>query len=240
MRSIRYHGSARARFVFTSRMATKDEASVVRLRPGRPRSDQANDRILQTAMTVIREVGVARMSLDEVAARAGVSKPTIYRRWSGKTDLAVAAIVEACRPEGPPASGRPLHDIVELLSYFRTHFEAKIQLPTLGSLLQESNQTPGLLGAFRESAVRRFRAHFIELVDSAQRDDLMRDSGSAAIIVEMLIGAYYARAIVGDTFSDRWPLDLLKGSGLLTDKGERGLALVAVQGPLASPVARER
>jgi AcrR family transcriptional regulator len=221
-------------------MATKDDASVVRLRPGRPRSDEANDRILQTAMTVIREVGVARMSLDEVAARAGVSKPTIYRRWSGKTDLAVAAIVEACRPEGPPASGRPLHDIVELLSYFRMHFEANIQLPTLGSLLQESNQTPGLLTAFRDSTIRRFRAHFIELVDSAQRDDLMRDSGSAAIIVEMLIGAYYARAIVGDTFSDRWPLDLLKGSGLLTDKGERSLALVAMQDPAATPAVRKR
>jgi AcrR family transcriptional regulator len=221
-------------------MKTKNEASVVRLRPGRPRSDQAYGRILQTAMTVIREIGVARMSLDEVAARAGVSKPTIYRRWSSKTDLAVAAIVEACRPEGPPASGRPLHDIVELLSYFRTHFEAKIQLPTLGSLLQECNQTPGLLAAFRDSALRRFRAHFIELVDKAQREDLMRGSGSAAIMVEMLIGAYYARAIVGDTFSDRWPLDLLKGSGLLTEKGERGLALVTVQGHSASLVARER
>jgi AcrR family transcriptional regulator len=221
-------------------MKTKNEASVVGLRPGRPRSDQAYGRILQTAMTVIREVGVARMSLDEVAARAGVSKPTIYRRWSGKTDLAVAAIVEACRPEGPPASGRPLQDIVELLSYFRTHFEAKIQLPTLGSLLQECNQTPGLLAAFRDSALRRFRAHFIELVDKAQRDDLVRSSGSAAIIVEMLVGAYYARAIVGDTFTDRWPLDLLKGSGLLTDKGERGLALLTVHSPPASPMARER
>ena len=213
-------------------MKTKNEASVVGLRPGRPRSDQAYGRILQTAMTVIREVGVARMSLDEVAARAGVSKPTIYRRWSGKTDLAVAAIVEACRPEGPPASGRPLQDIVELLSYFRTHFEAKIQLPTLGSLLQESNQTPDLLTAFRDSAIRRFRAHFVELVEDARRERLLRDDGSAVITVEMLIGAYYARAIVGGSFSDRWPLELLDGSGLLTDSGRRTLSAMARRRPL--------
>ncbi len=212
-------------------MAAKDDSSIVRLRPGRPRLDETNDRILQTAMTVIREVGVARMSLDEVAARAGVSKPTIYRRWSGKTDLAVAAIVEACRPEGPPASGRPLHDIVELLSYFRTHFEAKIQLPTLGSLLQESNQTPDLLTAFRDSAIRRFRTHFVELVEGARREGLMRDDGSVAITVEMLIGAYYARAIVGDSFTDSWPLDLLNGSGLLTDSGRRTLAALGMQKP---------
>ncbi len=205
----------------------KDDASVVRLRPGRPRSDEANDRILHTAMTLIREVGVARMSLDEVASRARVSKPTIYRRWSSKTDLAVAAIVEACRPEGPPASGRPLQDIVDLLGYFRTHFEAKIQLPTLGSLLQESNQTPGLLAAFRDSAVRRFRARFVELIEAARRDELMRNDGSVPMIVEMLIGAYYARAIVGGAFSDRWPLDLLNGSGLLTEQGQRAVAAMA-------------
>jgi AcrR family transcriptional regulator len=189
-------------------------------------------------MTVIREVGIARMSLDEVAARAGVSKPTIYRRWSGKTDLAVAAIVEACRPEGPPPSGRPLHDIVGLLSYFRAHFEANIQLTTLGSLLQESNQTPDLLTAFRDSAIRRFRAHFIELVEGARREGLMRDDGSVAVTVEMLIGAYYARAIVGDSFTDMWPMDLLNGSGLLTGSGRRTLAAMAVQKPLVA--ARKR
>ena len=213
-------------------MAAKVESSIVRLRPGRPRLDETNDRILQTAMAIIREVGVARMSLDEVAARAGVSKPTIYRRWSGKTDLAVAAIVEACRPEGPPPTGRPLHDIVELLSFFRAHFEANIQLPTLGSLLQESNQTPDLLTAFRDSAIRRFRTHFVELVEDARRERLLRDDGSAVITVEMLIGAYYARAIVGGSFSDRWPLELLDGSGLLTDSGRRTLSAMRGQRPL--------
>ena len=218
--------------MYTSRMAAKVESSIVRLRPGRPRLDETNDRILQTAMAIIREVGVARMSLDEVAARAGVSKPTIYRRWSGKTDLAVAAIVEACRPEGPPPTGRPLHDIVELLSFFRAHFEANIQLPTLGSLLQESNQTPDLLTAFRDSAIRRFRTHFVELVEDARRERLLRDDGSAVITVEMLIGAYYARAIVGGSFSDRWPLELLDGSGLLTDSGRRTLSTMAGQRPL--------
>lgn len=191
-------------------------------------------------MMLIREVGVARMSLDEVALRAGVSKPTIYRRWAGKTDLAVAAIVEACRPEGPPASGRPLHDIVDLLGYFRMHFEAKIQLPTLGSLLQESNHAPGLLTAFRDSAIRRFRAHFVELVEGARRGGLMRDDGSVAVVVEMLVGAYYARAIVGDSFSDRWPLDLLNGSGLLTEQGSRVVAVMAADRPAARSSASIR
>ena len=208
-------------------MVIKGDELVARLRPGRPRSDETNDRILRAAMTMIREVGIARMSLDEVALRARVSKPTIYRRWSSKTDLAVAAIVAAFRLEGPPPSGRPLHDIVDFLSYFRAHFEANVQLPTLGSLLQESNQTPGLLETFRDSVIRRVREHFQELLQAARAAGLMRTDGSVAIIVEMLIGAYYARALVGDAFSADWAQSLLKGSGLLT---EHGLSTIAALG----------
>lgn len=215
--------------MFTFAMATKVDELEARSRPGRPRSDETNDRILHTAMTVIREVGVVRMSLDEVALRARVSKPTIYRRWSSKNDLVVAAIVKACSPVGPPPSGRPLHDIVDLLSYFRTHFEAKIQLPTLGSLLQESRQTPGLLETFRDVAVRRFRVHFEELVKAARGAGLMRRDGSVTVFVEMLIGAYYARAIVGDEFSLDWSRSLLKGSGLLTAQGYRTIAAMTEQ-----------
>lgn len=222
-------------------MRIKDDRPIVRMGPGRPRSEDADARILHETMTLIREAGVARMSLDEVASRARVSKTTIYRRWPSKTDLAVAAIVEACQPEGPPRSGRPLHDIVELLSYFRTHFESKIKLPTLGSLLQESNQTPGLLTALRDCAIRRFRAHFMELIVAARQSGLMREDSDAAITVEMLIGSYYARAIVGDPFSEDWSLDLLAGSGLLTDHGRRVLATMIRQRaiPACRPGARK-
>jgi AcrR family transcriptional regulator len=212
-------------------MAIKGNELVVRLRPGRPRSDETNDRILRAAMTMIREVGIARMSLDEVASRARVSKPTIYRRWPSKTDLAAAAIVGALRLERLPPSGRPLLDIVDFLSYFRTHFEANVQLPTLGSLLQESNQTSVLLETFRDSVIRRVREHFQELIQAARAAGQMRTDGSVAIIVEMLIGAYYARAIVGDTFSADWAKSLLKGSGLLTKHGLSTIAALAEKKP---------
>lgn len=232
---------AKTRFVVLSGMDIKDHRPIARIGPGRPRSEDADVRILHETMTLIREAGVARMSLDEVAARARVSKTTIYRRWPSKTDLAVAAIVEACQPEGPPRSGRPLHDIVDLLSYFRTHFESKIQLPTLGSLLQESMQTPGLLTALRDCAIRRFRSHFMDLIVTARQHGLMREDSDVPITVEMLIGSYYARAIVGDSFSENWSLDLLNGSGLLTDRGRRVLTTMIEQklAPACRPETRK-
>jgi AcrR family transcriptional regulator len=53
---------------------------------------EAEARILQAALRLLAEQGYTRMSLDGVAEEAGVSKPTIYRRWSSKADLATAAL----------------------------------------------------------------------------------------------------------------------------------------------------
>ena len=48
------------------------------------------------------------MSMDAVASEAGVTKPTVYRRWSSKADLATAALAELQGDESYPATARPL------------------------------------------------------------------------------------------------------------------------------------
>ncbi len=175
-------------------------------------------------MTLIREGGVSAMSLDQVAERVGISKPTIYRRYASKADLVVAAIIEACRPSGPADTGDALQDVVGLLDYFRVHFEAKIQLPALGSLLQASRSNPDLIEAFRTSAIHVYRLRMHRVTLAAQHAGLLVDGADAAIVVEMLIGAYYARAISGEPFPPYWAKDILARSGLLTDAGRRRLA----------------
>lgn len=191
---------------------------------GRPRSTTLDGEIRRAAMAVIRENGVSAMSLDEVAERAGVSKPTIYRRYAGKTELVVAAIVEACAPQGPALVGNDLQDLIGILEFFRSHFEANIQLPTLGSLLQESRSQPDLIAAFRTAAIHVYRRHLLALVKATIRGGVLRHEADPKTVVQMLIGAYYARAIAGDPFPNNWAYDMLLGSGLLTEKGRKKLA----------------
>jgi AcrR family transcriptional regulator len=59
---------------------------------GRPRSEDTEKRILEITLRHLARQGYNRMSLDAIAAEAGSSKPTIYRRWSGKAGLATAAL----------------------------------------------------------------------------------------------------------------------------------------------------
>ena len=60
---------------------------------GRPRSQEADRAILTAAAELLAERGLAAMSIEEVAARAGVGKTTIYRRWPSKGLLALDAFV---------------------------------------------------------------------------------------------------------------------------------------------------
>ena len=61
-------------------------------RPGRPRSEQAEKAILAAALDLFAECGPDSLCIEQVAAKAGVGKATIYRRWPGKEDMLVDAI----------------------------------------------------------------------------------------------------------------------------------------------------
>src|ERR1051326_8266077 len=61
-------------------------------KPGRPRSAQADQAILSAALEELAEVGFEALSIEAVAARAGVGKTTIYRRWPSKMELALEAL----------------------------------------------------------------------------------------------------------------------------------------------------
>src|SRR5580693_7528464 len=61
-------------------------------KPGRPRSEQAEQAIIDAALELFGERGVEGVCVEAVAARAGVGKATIYRRWPSKEELLMAAL----------------------------------------------------------------------------------------------------------------------------------------------------
>jgi AcrR family transcriptional regulator len=66
--------------------------------PGRPRSVESHQAMLQATLELLAEVGFDGMSIDAIAARAGVGKTTIYRRYVSKEEL-VADAIESVREE---------------------------------------------------------------------------------------------------------------------------------------------
>ena len=83
--------------------------------PGRPRSARAHRAILDAAIDLFAEQGYQAMSIEVIAARAGVGKTTVYRRWPSKEDLIVDAIDELILEVHPPDTGSLRDDLIELL-----------------------------------------------------------------------------------------------------------------------------
>src|SRR2546423_2792358 len=64
----------------------------VNLRRGRPRDPQVDAAVTQAALDLLAEQGFAGMTIEGIAARAGVGKAAVYRRWSSKVDIVVDAL----------------------------------------------------------------------------------------------------------------------------------------------------
>src|SRR4051794_11559662 len=86
-------------------------------RRGRPPSPELDDRILEAALATLAEIGYARLRLDALAARAGVAKTTILRRWPSKAAVAAAALQRlALQTTTVPESGSLRGDLRALLT----------------------------------------------------------------------------------------------------------------------------
>jgi AcrR family transcriptional regulator len=74
-------------------MGTGDEQPKMKSSGGRPRDLEATDRILSAALAIGEESGFDTLTVEGIAARAGVGKTTIYRRWPNVWSVAVDAIL---------------------------------------------------------------------------------------------------------------------------------------------------
>lgn len=82
---------------------------------GRPRSERAEKAIIEATLDLLaEESGVAGLSIEAVAARAGVGKTTIYRRWPSKDALILDALGAAKAPLPEPSGGSVRDDLAEL------------------------------------------------------------------------------------------------------------------------------
>jgi AcrR family transcriptional regulator len=78
--------------------------------PGRPRSERAEKAILEATLDLLaEEAGVAGVTIEAVAARAGVGKTTIYRRWPNKEKLIIDALAST-KASLPPLTGGSVRD----------------------------------------------------------------------------------------------------------------------------------
>ncbi|MER5897422.1 TetR/AcrR family transcriptional regulator, partial [Streptomyces sp. NPDC001876] len=133
--------------------------------PGRPREERVTGAVLNAVVDLVTEQGIAAVTMDTVAARAGVSKPAIYRRWPTKQDLIIAAAETRIGTLSVPDLG----DFRAELRFVLTARLEAYRLPGSDRLIA------GLIGASADAGAARGQyAEYTERITSETRRILER------------------------------------------------------------------
>ncbi|MFJ8534800.1 TetR/AcrR family transcriptional regulator [Streptomyces sp. NPDC093591] len=172
-------------------------------RPGRPRSAAAAPAILAATREALVEVGWSKLTLGDVATRAGVAKTTLYRRWSGKNELVVDAVAELFDELELPDSGSLAADIEGVVLQFAAILARPEAKSGLMAVVAESTRDEALRERIRRSIVDRQKRLVLQGRSRAQRrgelppeTDPEEAARTADLVFDVVAGAVVHRTLV--------------------------------------------
>jgi AcrR family transcriptional regulator len=174
-----------------------DEAAPRPRGPGRPRDAGRDRAILIATLKILGDRGYAGLSIESVAARAGVGRPTIYRRWRSKAALVVAALVQSARVAIPEIdTGRLRSDLIELqrhqVELMNSPASRRVTAGLVADLAADRELSQIYVSQYlvpRRAAVARVLQRGIE------RGELDADA-DLDFVYDLLLGPLFMRAVV--------------------------------------------
>jgi AcrR family transcriptional regulator len=163
-------------------------------KPGRPRSAQAHESILRAALELLAGVGYRGFSMEAVAARAGVGKATIYRRWTSKDELLKEAIASLSSDFEYVDTGSLRSDFRAMLALGAGGAESAA-LRFVPQLLGELMRYPELHAIFRAQLIDTRREVAKQMLRAAEERGEIVAGLDLDLIVDMLVGPMIYRAL---------------------------------------------
>jgi AcrR family transcriptional regulator len=164
---------------------------------GRPRDPRRREAILRAAIELVAEVGYDRMTVEALAARAGVSKPTIYRRWpGGKKEI----VLDAMRSKHADAdamsdTGSLRGDLLALLSSILEHMEEDTHLAA--GLISQLRNSEELAQLMRDEVVEYQRRRYDPIIQRAvARGELSPDARISPLFPDIAGSIIFGRTVV--------------------------------------------
>lgn len=147
--------------------------------------------MLQTTLEVLGREGYGGLRVDDVAARAGVNKTTIYRRWPTRADLVVAALTELAAPPRAVETGRLEDDLHAMFMTATTLRSTPAGRGVVRALIAERGdpEVDRICGELRE----RHRSPARTLLERARRRGELPRRADIDLLLDVLTGAIYSR-----------------------------------------------
>lgn len=186
---------------------------------GRPRSEEVHRRILDAAQDLLSEDSFSDLRLEHVAARAGVGKATIYRRWGSKEALAQELLAELAGPHIAVAETGDTRS--EMLAAVVNPMRAVTDTPfgpVIRALLSQIAMNPTLGDPFRATVVQARRDEIARVIARGIARGDLRPDADPELATELLVGPVYFRLMFGGdltlAFAARVVDSVLSGYGV--------------------------
>ena len=163
---------------------------------GRPRDAAVDGAIIQAALEMLDEVGLQAVSMDGVAARAGVSKATIYRRWGSREDLLIDAVASLVAAVEVPETDDIRTDLITLLERLRV-FMSDVKGGSIFPWLVGEVAAGTEVGRhYAEAVILPRRAMIAQVISRAIQNGSLRPDLNVQLAVDMISGPALLRKMM--------------------------------------------
>jgi AcrR family transcriptional regulator len=172
--------------------------------PGRPRSEASWRAILAAALELVVEIGYAELTIEGIAARAGVGKQTIYRWWPSKADVLLEAGATKADLHVPVTDQGSYR--ADLRAFLEASYKLANDYPGLPDLLRalmaEAQINPEFGDRFRTAFLQRRRDALAVITSRARKRGDLPDRPAPGTVADIVFGTIWYRVL-----ATRQPLD---------------------------------
>jgi AcrR family transcriptional regulator len=178
--------------------ATTNLRGVDRAGPGRPRSAQAEAAILDATLALLAQHGLEGLSIEAVAAHAGVGKATIYRRWPSREEMVAAALRSLTSHIEAPDTGSVRDDLIALLRVFLHSSHRSLPEPLIPRLIAMTLTNAKLLQIFLTDVFAPRRTALVSVLERGKARGELRSDLDTNLAFLVIVGPVFQLALHGE------------------------------------------
>jgi AcrR family transcriptional regulator len=160
-----------------------------------PRVERSRRVILEAVLDELGDVGYGAMTIEGVAARAGVGKSTIYRHWTGKLELVEDAFRTLKAPVQAPETGTVRERVIGLLDQVACLVEKSTYSACMPALIEAAERDPQVRDLHRRFSAER-RAILVDLLRDAVSDGELPSDTDPELLGDALVGSILLRRLM--------------------------------------------
>ncbi|WP_026310769.1 MULTISPECIES: TetR-like C-terminal domain-containing protein [Parafrankia] len=165
--------------------------------PGRPRDTRRDPLIIEATLAALADNGFGGLSMEAVAAAAGVGKATVYRRWPTKGALVADALATLAESHEPHDTGSLRDDLVAAVNAVRRHNIQTLSGRIMPRLLAEKESHPDLFDTYRQQVIVPSREQVASVLRRGVAAGELRADLDIDLATDMLVGPVSYRQYTG-------------------------------------------